>query len=128
MSVKKSTRKAGRPENAGMSAESIKTKIDWELTKARKNSANNLGKYFAILEGYALGTAKGCSPTNQVSSCKMFIDMAQDYLETQEEEQPDAEQDLPIEEKQVANGSPVKSFAEKKAEYEAKKAAERGEC
>ena len=114
MAVKKSNRPAGRPSSAGMSAESIKGKIEHELTKANRNAANNLGKYFAIMESYALGTAKNCSPTNQVSSCKMFVEMAEKYLDDAPDsvEDPD-EQDEVVEGKKVS-GDTVLSYTEKK--------------
>lgn len=123
MAVKKSVRKAGRPESAGMSADSIKNKISWEFQKMHKNSANNLGKYFSILEEYAMG--KG-SDTNTISSCKFFIEAAQKFLEEEELEEEIVEE-LIIEEKKVANGGVVdnRTFAQKKAEWESKKSLEK---
>jgi len=122
MSIKKSTRAAGRPESAGMSADSIKNKINHELTKANRNAANNLGKYFAVLESYAMG--KG-SDTNTVSSCKFFIEMAQTYIEEQaaiQEEDADMEEVVETETKSVSNGEPVLSFADKVALHKKKQA------
>ena len=122
MAVKKSIRKAGRPEAAGMSTESIVNKIEHEITKANRNAANNLGKYFSILNDYAMG--KG-SDTNTVSSCKFFIEMAQEYLEEQgmeEASESENQEETTVETKQVSNGEPALSFAEKKALWDAKKA------
>jgi hypothetical protein len=118
MAIKKTIRKAGRPEAAGMSSETIKNKIEWEITKANKNAANNLGKYFAQLEEYALG--KG-SDTNTVSSCRFFIEMAQKYLEENVEEGVEGEEEEQVTIKQVGNGSNVVelSYPEKLAAYKA---------
>ena len=112
----KSPNNAGRPAHAGMSSDSIKNKIQHELTKASRNSANNLGKYFAKLEEYALGAG---SDTNTISSCKFFIEMAQNYLEEQVEE-GDVEQEEVLETKKVANGGEVLSYADKVALHKKK--------
>ena len=127
---KKSIRSAGRPANAGMSVDTIVDKIEWEFTKASKNSANNLGKYFAVLEEYALGV-KG-SETNQVSSCKLFIKMAEDYLKENGEGAENSEDTLQeevaeAETKQVGNGEPVLSFADKVALHKKKQAEKKAE-
>jgi hypothetical protein len=116
----KSPNSAGRPASAGMSADSIKVKIAHEITKANRNAANNLGKYFAQLEKYALGAG---SDTNTISSCKMFIEMAQSYLE-EEVVVAEESESVEVETKQVGNGGPVESFAEKKEAW-AKKQAEK---
>ncbi|MCP4989787.1 MAG: hypothetical protein GY928_28140 [Colwellia sp.] len=116
---------AGRPPSAGMSADSIKKKINHELTKAHRDAANNLPKYFEILQEYAMG--KG-SDTNTVSSCKMFIEMAQNYLQNgleveQGTQEPEATETPPEEVKQVSGGDTAPlSFADKKALWEKQKA------
>ncbi|AUR84896.1 hypothetical protein NVP1063O_229 [Vibrio phage 1.063.O._10N.261.45.C7] len=79
--AKKSVGK-GRPANAKLDAESIKQKIEFEILKANRDTANNLGEYFKVLEQYALGN-KGSS-TNQLSSIKFFLEMAEQYVEEEE--------------------------------------------
>ncbi len=121
---------AGRPPSAGMSADSIKKKINHEFKKATRDAANNLPKYFEVLQDYALGN-KG-SDTNKISSCKMFIEMAQNYLEEEEAVATATNEEVvetPEEVKQVSGGDtqPL-SFAEKRAQYEAlKKSKEQAE-
>lgn len=126
---KASGKSAGRPPSAGMSADSIKKKIEHELLKINRNTANNLGKYFSILEDYAMGRAKGCSPTNQISSVKMFIEMAEKYIaeSEMEVEVEDLEESAEVDEvKQVSNGEPVMSFKDKKLAWEKKQAEKKG--
>lgn len=121
MTTKKSIRKAGRPENAGMAAETIKNKIEWELSKAHKNAANNLGKYFSQLDEYAMG--KG-SDQNTVSACNFFIKMAQDYIKENPEDLEEIEQNIEEvqETKKVANGETVLSYADKVALHKQRQA------
>ncbi len=122
--VVKKKSNAGRPPSAGMSAESIKKKIKHEMTKINRDAANNLPKYFEVMQDYAL-TDIG-SPTNKISACKMFIEMAQNFLKGEEEAVAATEEVVetpPEEAKQVSGGdvTPL-SFTERKEQWAAAQA------
>lgn len=84
----------GQPAKAKLDTDSIIEKIEFEMLKGHRDVANNIGKYLEILNSYALGEL-GASPTNQLSSIKYLLDLANkyvdDYADEEEGENSEAE-------------------------------------
>ena len=136
-------RNSGRPSNAAANdLTSLKTRSLHEIAKFDAKMVNKLADLYGMLEdiAFAKGDFKDASMTNRKSCIETLISRAEGYAKDEgiaqegyntitPESETGVKEDTQQKTKQVANGAPVVelSFQEKKAQWEAKKAAEQGE-
>lgn len=55
--------------------------LEEAILKGNQKIVGNYLKYLKVLDDAALGTLKGCSPTNQISSAKVLMEKCESILE-----------------------------------------------
>ena len=130
----------GRPENAKFSdLDSLKVRSLHEIAKFDAKMVNKLPQLYSLLEEIAFGTGKlgkQASVTNRKSSIETLIirgelyakgeGAAQEAVNSMEGEDKVVEEEQPAESKQVSNGEPVLSYADKVAQFKKKQAEKEG--
>lgn len=126
------TASAGRKSNAeAKDLQSLITKSEWEMRKNDALCCNDLAKLYALQREIAFGVGalgKQASVTNRKSAIENMIVRGEAYATGEapllniQEGEPQPEEEFVTETKQVSNGEPVMSFADKKKAWQDKQA------
>jgi len=126
--------KAGRKSNAeAKDLQSLIAKAEWEMRRNDAACCNDLPTLYKLQRDIALGLnelGKAASITNRKSAIENMIVRGEAYatkeaplLNVREDEEPSTEEEVvETETKQVGNGEPVLSFADKVALHKKKQA------
>lgn len=89
-------------------------KMEVNLKKAilegNEKIVNNYLDYLKVLDDAAMGTLKGVSPTNQISSAKVLIEKAEKLLEEEAKEEKVSKEEEEVVEKPKAEEKKVVSM------------------